>query len=97
MNNETKMLQEISRNVTLLEVKFQRASTLERAELRPSLEELLNEYARFRIGLLTNGVTTTEADLAEMREIRDLIDKAANKQSILFAIARTIGFLAARF
>lgn len=96
MDNETKLLEEMSRSITLLELKFRRASTLERAELRDALEDLLNEYASFRIVMLTVDAVTTDADLAEMREIRDTIDKAANKQATLLAIAKAIAFITAR-
>ena len=96
MDNETKLLEEMSRSITLLELKFRRATTLERAELRPALEELLNEYASFRVVMLTIDSVTSDADLAEMHEIRDAIDKAADKQSTIFAIAKAIAFITAR-
>ena len=95
-DNDAVMLKQIGNAITDLEVKFRGASLQDRVVIRPSLEELLNDYADYRLRLLKEGVITTDKDLAEMKQIRAKIDAAAQKQELIKAIARTVAFIATK-
>lgn len=96
MDPDTIMLEQMGSALTALQVKFKLSSIDDRAALRPKLLEAMQDFAAFQLKLLKDGVVTTEADLAEMQEIRAEIDEAGNKQSTLLAIARVVGFIGAR-
>lgn len=96
MDKDTQMLQTMGDALVALQVKFKLASVEDRAALKPSLQEAMNDYAAYQIKLLKDGVVSTDADLKEMTEIRSEIDAAGDKQSMLLAIARTIAFVSGR-
>ena len=96
MDNDTKMLNELAAKVNTLDIKYKLSSFEDQAVLAPGLSELWDDYVKFRIKLLKAGVITTEADLAEMEEIKEEIDAAADKQSMILAIARTVAFIATK-
>src|SRR5215471_1414961 len=58
-DNDAVMLQQMGNAITDVEVKFRASSLAERAALRPSLEQLLNDYADYRLRFLKEGVITT--------------------------------------
>lgn len=90
------MLEEMGNALIDLEVKFRNSTLQERVAMRPMLEELLGDCARYRLRLLKEGIITTEEDLKEMLLIKKEVDRAANRQGLLKAIARTIGFVATK-
>lgn len=90
------MLEKMGYALVDLEVKFRASSLSERVEMRPALEELLGDYTEYRLRLLKEGIITTEEDLKEMAKIKQEIDKAASKQSLIKAIAKTIAFIATK-
>jgi hypothetical protein len=96
MDNDTRMLQLIGDSLVALQVKYKLLSIDDRATLKPSLQEVINDYASYQLRLLKEGVVSTDADIKEMAEIRSEIDAAGEKQSMLFAIARTIAFVGLR-
>lgn len=96
MDKDTEMLTQMSNALLSLQVKFKLSRVADRADLRPQLMELMQNFAAYQTKLLKDGVITTDEDLASMREIRSEIDEAANKQSMLIAIARTVAFITAR-
>lgn len=95
MDNDTQMLQEMGNTVVLLQIKYKMSSIENRAVLRPALQELLEDYAKYQIKLLKDGVITTDSDLKDMAAIRAEIDTAGDQQAMLLAIARTVAFIAA--
>lgn len=94
MDKDTEMLNEMGSAVVALQVKYKLADIEDQAILKPRLSEALKDYAEYQIKLLKDGVITTDADLADMRAIRDEIDAAGDKQSMLLALARTVAFIA---
>ncbi len=95
-DNDAVMLQQMGNAITDLEVKFRAASLEERMTMRPSIEQLLNDYATYRLRLLKEGIITTDADLAEMQQIQSDITAAARRQDLIKAIARTAAFIATK-
>jgi len=95
-DNDAVMLKGMGDSVTDLEVKFRASSLEDRVAMRPSLVELLNDYASYRLRLLKEDVITTDADLEEMQEIQQQIAAAAQKQDLIKAIARTVAFVATK-
>ncbi len=95
-DNDAVMLKQMGDAVTDLEVKFRASSLGDRVAMRPSLEELVNDYANYRLRLLKEGVITTDADLEEMKQIQRQIAAAAQKQDLIKAIARTVAFVATK-
>jgi hypothetical protein len=64
--------------------------------IRPTLEGILDDYAKYQIKLLKEGVIVSDEDLSEMKQIRDEIDEAAKTQQLIQAIARLSAFVALR-
>ena len=95
-DTDTAMLEQMGSALVNLQVKFKRSSLDDRALMRPSLTEAMQDYAAYQTKLLKEGVVTTEADLTDMRDIRASIDAAGDKQSLLLAIGRVIGFIGMR-
>ena len=95
-DNDAILLEQMGHAVTDLEVRFRRSTLEERVALWPMLEGMLADYTRYRLRLLKEGTITTEEDLREMQAIKKEIDKAASKQSLLKAIARTVAFIATK-
>ena len=96
MDNDSKILQKMGNAVIEMQVKYRRSSLTDRMAMKPLLEELLHDYAKYHVRLLKEGVITTEEDLNEMAKIRDEIDKAAEKQDLVKAIAKTVAFIATK-
>ncbi len=96
MNNDTIALQQMRRALEDLEDKFMDGDFATRSAIEPELVDLSGKYASFRLKLLQNGITITDEDLQEMKDIRDAIRSAADKQSLISAIARTAFFIAGR-
>ena len=96
MDNDGKMLQLLSSSLTALELKYRANDFATQRELEPQIEELVTKYSDLRRKLREGPVIMTDEDIAGMTRIRDEIDAAADKQSMLFAIARTAAFIGMR-
>ena len=94
MDNDAKMIKNLNHAIIDLQVKYRGCSLTERLQLKPALEELLNDFARYQIKLLKEGTITSESDQKEMKEIKAEVDSAADQQQIALAIAKTIAFVA---
>jgi hypothetical protein len=55
--------------------------------MKPALDQLVEDYADHQLRLLKEGVVSTDADLQEMNQIQADIDKAADTQKLLAALA----------
>ena len=96
MDRDTQMLQEMGNAVIALQMKFRNSPLADRMAIKPALEELLSDYADYQIRLLKEGIITSEQDLAEMADIRQEIEQAADKEALLKAIGKTIAFVAVK-
>ena len=96
MDRDTQMLQEMGNAVIVLQMKFRNSPLADRMAIKPALEELLSDYADYQIRLLKEGIITSEQDLAEMADIRQEIEQAAEKEALLKAIGKTIAFVAVK-
>jgi len=96
MDRDTQMLQEMGNAVITLQMKFRNSPLADRMAIKPALEELLSDYADYQIRLLKEGIITSEQDLAEMANIRQEIEQAAEKEALLKAIGKTIAFVAVK-
>jgi hypothetical protein len=96
MDKDAEMLQKMGDALVALQVQYRMSSIDDRAALKPSLQQALNDYAACQVKLLEDGVISTDADLQEMTEIRSEIDRAGDKQSMLLAIARTVAFISTK-
>ena len=97
MDNDAKMLQLLGNSLTDLEVKYRATNDFAtQQELEPQIESLVAQISALRKKLREGPVIMTDEDLAGMREIQRQIDAAADKQSMLLAIARTAAFIGMR-
>lgn len=96
MDNDAKMLEEMGQAVVAMQLKYRAAPLRDRMTLKPTLEELLADYARYQVKLLKEGTISTDADVAEAASIRAEIEKAAKTEALLKAVARTVAFVALR-
>ena len=95
-DNDSLMLERMGEALTILMLKFRQSNIDDRAILRPSLFELMNNSADYQKRLLNEGVITTEEDIEDMKVIRLEMDRAAGRQALLLAIARTSIFIATK-
>ena len=96
MDKDAQMISKMSYALIDLQVKYRGSGIVDRMQIRPSLEELLNDFAKYQIRLLKEGTITSDADLEEMIKIKKEIDDASKKQQLLAAIGKTIGFIASK-
>ncbi|MEP7148513.1 MAG: hypothetical protein ABI857_06485 [Acidobacteriota bacterium] len=92
-DNDAKMLEQLTYAFGDLQYKYRYSTPLDRANMRPALEEAFGLYQSYRIMLLGGAVITTEQDLEEMRSIRDQIDRAATTQGLIESAINLAGFL----
>ncbi len=93
MDKDAQMIAVMSNALINLQVKYRSSNITDRMQIRPELEKLLNRFSNYQKLLLQEGTISTDTDLSEMETIKSEIDKAANKQQLLAAIAKTISFL----
>lgn len=93
MDNDAKMISILSNALINLQVTYRGSNVIDRMQMKPKLEELLNRFASYQLKLLEEGIITTEDDLAEMAVLKEQIDNAANTQQILAMIGKTIAFI----
>lgn len=96
MDNDALMLQKLGSALTDLQVKFRASPLSDRMAMKPSLEELMNDYNTYQLKLVKEGIITTDADLKEMDAIKADIATAAKLQDLAAVIAKTIAFIAPR-
>jgi len=90
------MIDRMGAALTNLQVKYHAATLRERMQLRPQVEKLVDDYNGYQLRLLDDGLVATDADLAEMEELKKAIDSAAHKQELLEATASVAAFIAKR-
>ena len=93
MDNDAQMIKSMSNALIDLQVKYRAASVTDRMQIKPALDDLIQKFSQFQIALLKEGTITTDADMAEMANLKKEIDSAANKQQMIAAIAKTAGFI----
>lgn len=93
-DNDAAMFDAMGSALIDLQLKYRAASVADRMLMRPTLEQLTNDYAKYQLRLLNEGVITTDADLAEMDTIKAAIDQAADRQELIAALGRTVAFVA---
>jgi TolA-binding protein len=79
-----------------LQVKCNAANALDKIQLRKELDKMSAEIAKLNVALLKESTVVNDADMQEMAEIKQLIDKAASKQQLIASIAKAIGFIASK-
>jgi hypothetical protein len=94
MDNDAAMLEQMGTVLTSLQIKYRARGLQERMELRPQLDKLLANYANYQSDLLDEGIMTKVEDLAEMEQIKNDVDGAAQQEQLTEAIVRTIAFVA---
>lgn len=63
-------------------------------ELKPKVDEAYDNYSSARLKLLEEGVIATADDVAEIRRIREEIDKAAETQTLIMGAIKFVTFIA---
>ena len=97
MSNDATMLEMLGNSLTNLEVRYRATNDFAtQQELEPQMQDVLAKYAALRTKLRQGQVIITDEDIAGMTQIRSDIDAAADKQSMLLAIARTAAFIGMR-
>lgn len=96
MDRDAKVLEELSRSVTLIDKKYRRASPAERITLKKSRDDAFNAYREARVKLLEGSVLATAADVRRMKEIRVAIGRSRAAQTLAAAVIKLVA-LAAKF
>lgn len=79
-----------------LQVKRNESNPLDQLDIDDELDKLATEIAKLNIALLKEGTVVTDADIQEMAEIKKKIDAAADKQQLIAAIGKAVGFIATK-
>jgi hypothetical protein len=93
VDHDAVVLEDLGETVIAIDVKYRRASPGERLALKADRDAALEEYGRARDALLADGVICDATHVAEMRQIKAEIHQAAERQQLLRAFARVIGFM----
>jgi len=96
MDNDAEMLKRLGAQITDLQVKYRALLLDEQMAVHPALKQLLEDYARYQAKLLMIGIITTDADLKEIRQLKQSVDAAADKMDLLAAIGKLISFIVVR-
>ena len=94
MDNDAEVLKAASETVTEIDLRYRAASFDDKILLKPERDKAFHQYQAARLKLLADGMICTEADVAEMQQLRQEVLQAAQTQALLNAIGRTVGFLA---
>jgi len=94
MDNDAEVLRAANDAVIEIDLRYRAASFDDKTVLKPERDRAFHQYQAARLKLLEEGVICTGDDVAEMREIREEVIKAAQTQALLNAIGRVVGFLA---
>jgi hypothetical protein len=96
MDNDAKILAAMGNALVDLQVKYRNSPLADRMMMKPTLDQLVQDYAEYQIRLLKEGVVSSDTDLQEMQQIQAEIKKAASTQKLLVALARTVAFVATK-
>jgi hypothetical protein len=86
MNPDEQLVQEADLALVRATEKYLDASPWDRAALRPHLDKARKGWADARYRLLFPGSITVAQDVAEAKALRDRIDEAADRQSLIQAL-----------
>ncbi len=95
MDNNDIFLDEATKAVFIIGVKYRQADINGKQELRQPRDKAFSAYSIARLKLLEDEVICTNADVQEMEEIRQEIQQAAQTQTLIAAIARLFKILIA--
>lgn len=93
MDPDAQVLQAASEAVTAIDLRYRAASFADKLVLGPERDRAFSAYLDARLQLLADGVICTADDVAEMAKLRDEVNAAAGRQSLLVAAGRVAGFL----
>ena len=96
MDKDAEMLKRLGAQITDMQVKYRALPLDEQMAVHSALKQLLEDYARYQAKLLMIGIITTEADLKEIKQIKQSVDSAGNKMDMLAAIGKLISFIVVR-
>ena len=96
MDNNAQLKSSMKNAFIDLQVKCDESNALDRIKIRKELNKMASNIAQFNIVLLKEGTIVTDADMQEMAEIKKEIDAAADKQQLIAAIGKAIGFIASK-
>ena len=94
MDKDSQMIKAMTNAIINLQLKYRASPIMERMQMRPGLEELISDLAKYQMRLLKEGVITNDADIEAMAQIKKEIDAAVNKQQLFEALGKTIAFVA---
>lgn len=95
MDNNDIFLDEATKAVFIIGVRYRQADINGKQELRQSRDKAFSAYTIARFKLLKDEVVCTNEDVQEMEKIRQEIQQAAQTQTLIAASARLFGILIA--
>lgn len=93
MDNNDNFLDEATKAIFIIGVKYRQADINGKQEIRQSRDKAFSAYSIARLKLLEDEVLCTNKDVEEMTGIRHEIQQAAQAQTLITAIARLFGIL----
>ena len=96
MDNKAQLKSSMKNAFIDLQVKCDESNALDRIKIRKELDIMASAIAKLNIELLKEATIVTDADMQEMAEIKKEIDAAADKQELIAAIGKAVGFIATK-
>ena len=96
MDNTDKMYALIQDTLTTIAFKIKQTPIEDRASLYPEMIKVQSNFAELQARILQDRTLITDKDMGELAAIKNAIDRAADKQKLFNAMARTISFVITR-
>ena len=93
-DNVKSLLDEAEAAVEDIDARYLNASFDEQGDLQEARDEAYSNYYAARTKLMAGAIIVTDADVAEMKDLRERISKAAQTQQIAEAFLKAAQFLA---
>jgi len=93
MSKDADILRQIKDTLDGLAFTFRHSDDATQQQLEPKIKDLTDQYNALQAKLFADANVITDADLAEMSQIRDEIDHAADTQALILGIARAAFFI----
>jgi hypothetical protein len=93
MSKDSDMLRMISDTLDGLALTYQNSDLPTKQQLEPKIKDLRDQYDALRGKLIDEANVITDDDMTQMTQIRDEIDRAADTQALILAIARAAFFV----
>ena len=96
-DNISRVIEDTEAVVAQIDARYRAGTIDEKEDLHDARNDAYTARAKARRRQIHGDVIVTDADVAEMKELRAEIEHAADNQAVVSAVGRVAGFVAQRF